>query len=267
MYDQATYVDHRYRSAGPPWDRRLFTITRRQLIRNRDRQIQRVHDRPARRPYRYGSITQRGITAGLQLEWGADDTPAWHGKPRGCLRRYPGREVLNFQPHVAAEISQGDQVNGIRVVETVEGSTDVARFYRSCATNTARQPTTHDVTHEGGRLVVRGEREGCRGDGRSTRAATRATGAASRTAPRHRRRAYANQQYQGENPRHQGSERQPWPAFPLSRHIGSILSKDSGPFFSCLPSSPAQCHVASIPQITCHLTFTLAAGIGALTER
>ena len=72
-------------------------LARRQLIRNRDRQIQRVHDRSARRPYRYGSITQRRITACLQLEWGADDTPAWHCKHRGCLRRYPGREVLNLR--------------------------------------------------------------------------------------------------------------------------------------------------------------------------
>ena len=42
-------------------------LARRQVIRNRDRQIQHVHDRSARRPYRYGSITQRGITACLQL--------------------------------------------------------------------------------------------------------------------------------------------------------------------------------------------------------
>jgi len=53
-------------------------LARRQSVRNRDRQIQSVHDRTARRPYHYGSITQRRITA--------------------CL-----------QPHVAAETIQRDQ--------------------------------------------------------------------------------------------------------------------------------------------------------------
>src|SRR5918995_5823864 len=153
---------------GAPVPRRTganLPLARRQSVRNRDRQIQSVHDRTARRPYRYGSITQRRITACLQLEWGADDTPAWHGKHRGCLRRYPGREFLNLQPHVATEIIQRYQVNCIRVVVTVEGSADVARFYCGRATNTARQSTTHDVTQEGGRLVVRSEREVCHGDG------------------------------------------------------------------------------------------------------
>ena len=77
----------------------------------------------------------------------------------------PAGRFLNLQPHVAAEIIQRDQVNCIRVVETVEGSPDVARFYRGGATDTARQPTTHDVAHEVGRLVVRGEREVCHGGG------------------------------------------------------------------------------------------------------
>src|SRR5215218_4802447 len=173
---------------GAPVPRRTGThlpLARRQLVRNGNRQIQSVHDRTARRPYRYGSITQRRITARLQLERGADDTPMWHGKLRSCLRRYPGRAVLNLQPHVATETIQRDQVNCIRVVETVEGSADVARFYRGGATDTARQPTTHHVTHEGRRLVVRSEREVCHRGGRSTRAATRATatGAASRSTP------------------------------------------------------------------------------------
>src|SRR5919112_718418 len=86
----------------------FLPLARRQLIRNRDRHIQRVHDRPARRPYLYGSITQRSITAGLQLEWGADDTPAWHGKLRSCLRRHPGREVQNLELHVTAKAVQRD---------------------------------------------------------------------------------------------------------------------------------------------------------------
>src|SRR5215211_585701 len=37
-------------------------LARRQLVRNRDRQIQSVHDRTARRPYRYSSITQRAAS-------------------------------------------------------------------------------------------------------------------------------------------------------------------------------------------------------------
>src|SRR5215211_1967796 len=46
------------------------------------------------------------------------------------------------------------------------------------------------------------------------------------------------------NPRHQGSECQPWPTFPLSRHVGSFLGNVSATFVSCLPSWSAQRDVA-----------------------
>src|SRR3712207_5580303 len=125
--------------------------TSRQLVRHRDRQIQGVHDRTASRPYRYGSITQRSITARLQLERGAHSAPAWHGKLRGRLRRHPGWEVQNLEPHVPPEAVQRDQVDAVGFVKTAERPADVAGFYRGCATNTTRQPAANHVTHEGGR--------------------------------------------------------------------------------------------------------------------
>src|ERR687898_566769 len=127
-----------------------------QLVRHGDRQIQSMHDRTARRPYHRGSITYRSIATCLQLEWGADDAPAWHGKLRGRLRRHPSREVQNLEPHVAAEVVQRDQADGVRVVEAAKSLANVARFYRGCAPGTARHPAANYVTHEGGRFVVCG---------------------------------------------------------------------------------------------------------------
>src|SRR5215211_96614 len=108
MYDQTTYVTLRCRSAGPGAH---LPLARRQLVRHRDRQIQSVHERTARRPYRHGGVTQRSITACLQPEWGADYAPAWHGKLRGRLRRHPGREMQDLELHVPAEAVQRDQAS------------------------------------------------------------------------------------------------------------------------------------------------------------
>jgi hypothetical protein len=78
---------------GAPVPRRTGThlpLAGRQLVRNREIGRSKVC---TIEPLVARSITQRRITARLQLEWGADGTPAWHGERSGCLRCYPGWEV------------------------------------------------------------------------------------------------------------------------------------------------------------------------------